>query len=315
MIGAPKGWTPQTVKCRHPECSVEFTQRSPRHAYCSERCRWRHKDSQSPAKRAANRARCAAWYERKKAAKGEQRREDPWLLGAPAFPDHLPGGGFTLDFCPAPRWPLELRNARLLHGVMTALTNIPHHETMPMFTLIPINGRRGMWEVWIADEGVARRLANHSWPVQVADQSVLLRCGPLSRLRTPRVEHRGHQRVRVDILTPLTIRSMGGTLTRVNPTEGNLLSTLSAWLPRRLGLDGLRLRFELVEKQTETVRVDLGGKFGVVRGCSGYFVADVNAPCRWLLECAARGLGMGARTAFGFGRISVRDTSASRIAA
>jgi hypothetical protein len=251
------------------------------------------------------RERCAAWY----AAKKTDREERPWLLGPPPYADVLPGGGFTIAFAPALRWPLELRNARLLHGVMTELTAIPHHETMPMFTLVPMDHGRGQWAVWIADEAVARRLAGHAWPAQVADQSVLVRCGPFTRLRSPQVTKRGHQTVRVDLLTPLTIRSMGGAITRVNPTEGNLCSTISSWLPRRLGLDHLRLQFRLLEKRTETVRVDLGGKFGAVLGCSGYFVADVNAPCRWLLECAARGLGMGGRTAFGFGRIRVSDVA------
>lgn len=311
MIGAPKGWAPDVVRCRRPGCAVEFTQKTPRHAYCSERCRWQHKDARDPERKARNRERCAEWYERKRAATAQRRTEQPWLVGPPPFGEHLPGGAFSVSFTPPPRWPLDLRNARLLHGIMTTLTAIPHHETMPMFTLIPINGTRGKWGVWVADEGVARRLAGRSWPGQVADQSVLIQCGPLVRFRAPTVERRGRQRVRVEILTPMTIRSMGGTVTRVNPTEANLLSTLSAWLPRRLGLHRLPLEFKLVEKRTETVYTDLGGKFGRVAGFVGWFVADVNAPCRWLLEVAARGLGMGGRTAFGFGRIAVSSCEAA----
>lgn len=307
-VGVPRGWSAQVLKCAAPDCSVTFTQKGPRHLHCSERCRYRDRDAKRPDLRTKNRARCAAWY----AARKPDREERPWLLGPPPFGDFLPGGAFTLEFAPAPRWPLELRNARLLHGVMTALTAIPHHETIPMFTLIPMDHGRGRWAVWIADDAVARRLSGHAWPAAVAEQSVLVRCGPFARLRSPQVERRGHQVVRIDTLTPITIRSMGGAVTRVNPTEGNLLSTISAWLPRRLGLDSLRLCFRLLEKRTETTRTDLGGKFGVVLGCHGHFIADVNAPMRWLLECAARGLGMGGRTAFGFGRIRVEDVAANR---
>ena len=296
-------WTPIERECAWSGCSERFMAKHARHLYHSARCRYHAKDAGDPRRQQESRARCAAWY----AKRTENREERPWLLGAPPYPDLLPGGGFSLTFAPAPRWPLELRNARLIHGLVTSLTGVPHHETMPMFTLIPMNCVRSQWSVWIADEAVARRLAGHAWPGHIADQSVLVHCGPFTRLRTPQVTKRGHQRVRVDILTPLTIRSMGGAVTRVNPTEGNITSTLSSWLPRRLGVEGLRLQLRVIEKQTETVRVDLGGKFGQVLGCSGWFVADVNAPARWLLECAARGLGMGGRTAFGFGRIRVSD--------
>lgn len=305
-------WKPSEIVCACG-CGVRFTRRSVRHTYATDKCRYRakKKSDPTPENREKVRARCTAWY----AAKKPDREERPWLLGAPPFGEFLPGGAFSLSFAPALRWPMALRNARLLHGVLTALTAIPHHETMPMFTLIPMDHGHGKWAVWIADEAVARRLAGHAWPASVADQSVLVHCGPFARLRSPQVSHRGHQQIRVDMLTPITIRSMGGAVTRVNPTEGNLLSTISSWLPRRLGLDHLRLCFHLLEKRTETTRTDLGGKFGAVLGCQGYFVADVNAPCRWLLECAARGLGLGGRTAFGFGRIRITEADAKEAAA
>jgi hypothetical protein len=61
----------------------------------------------------------------------------------------------------------------------------------------------------------------------------------------------------------------------------------------------------LVDAQTEREEVLLRGKVGPVRGWSGSVVVETNAVGRWLLECAGRGLGLGGRTAFGFGRVRV----------
>lgn len=233
--------------------------------------------------------------------------EDPaWLLPAPEYGRDLPGGGFSFSVLPHKGDMLELRHARHLHAMWTALTNMPHDPTMPMFTLIPTNTGRTQWSVWLADEAVAKRLAGHSWPAKLGDDVVTVSCGQLMRPRAPVVQP-GRQRVRVDCLTPVLIRSMGSTVCRVNPVASNLVSTLGSWLPRRLGLEIPRetLRVEIVEKQTEAVRARIGGKFGSVRGFVGWFDLDVNAPARWLLEVAARGLGIGGRTAFGFGRIHV----------
>ena len=290
------------------QCNEPYQPRALHQLFCSERCRYRCRDAGSPDTVRRSRERFAAWHER---VRGPVKRPNAWLRGAPPYHEHLPGGGFAFTITPALRWPLEVRNARLLHGLWTELSGIPHADTMPMFTLIPTATGRTQWSVWLSDEAVARRLAGRAWPGRIADQSVMVACGQLARPRAPKIAKRGHQRIRIDCLTPVLIRSMGSTVCRVDPTAGNLLSTLAAWLPRRLGLEigADALRLKITDKRTETVQVDLGGKFGRVRGFQGWLELEVNAPARWLLEVAGRGLGLGGRTAFGFGRIKVSDAA------
>lgn len=86
----------------------------------------------------------------------------------------------------------------------------------------------------------------------------------------------------------------------------NLLSTLCAWLPRRLGLqlgaDDARL--EIVENETRAAHLTLGGKYGTVSGFDGWMVVECNAVGEWLLRVAET-MGLGGRVAFGLGRIVV----------
>jgi len=291
------------VRC--VRCGSEFVPKRAAHRFCSRTCCEHYKASGSPEVVAKRRERCRVWAEQHRNVTGR----NPWLAGAPPYVDHLPGGGFALAFSPPLRWPLELRNTRVLHGMITELIGLPHDPNMPMFTLVPTNTKGSQWSVWIADQEAARLLAGKRRPVRFADQEVVVECGALTRLRSPSVTRRGHQRIRVDCITPVCIRNNGSREWHVNPSSGNLTSTLGAWMPRRLGIDLQEdsLRCQIVSKHTESRAVDLGGKFGVAHGFDGWLELEVNAPARWLLEVAARGLGLGGKTAFGFGRIKVTE--------
>lgn len=115
--------------------------------------------------------------------------------------------------------------------------------------------------------------------------------------------------MRIDTLTPVVIQKDGRSHLYTAPTSETLLGTLSASLMPRLGLgrNGSDLRLILHERHTEPEKVWCGDKLGLVHGWSGYAVVEINAPARWLLEVAARGPGLGGRTAFGFGRIRVTE--------
>ncbi len=64
------------------------------------------------------------------------------------------------------------------------------------------------------------------------------------------------------------------------------------------------LRILATDTQTENVIIGHLNGQGIVRGWTGRVVMDVSPLGRWLLDCAER-LGLGGRTAFGFGRVRV----------
>jgi hypothetical protein len=260
--------------------------------------------STAACQQALNRARNHRWA----VAKRRVTRPQPWLLGAPPYGSHLPGGGVELHVSPPPAWAVEHRHVRLLHGLVTALLGHEHAQTADV-ALVPWPSGLG-WGLYVRDEEAARSLASREHDGVLFDRPVRVRCGPLVRLRAPIVRRRGHQRVRVDTVTPVVISTLASTVTHLAPTSESLRSTLSVNLARRLGLeiDPATLPLEIVEHDTRPERVPIGGTFGVVPGWSGRVVVDTNAVGRWLLECAAR-IGLGGSVALGFGRVRVSDAS------
>ena len=61
---------------------------------------------------------------------------------------------------------------------------------------------------------------------------------------------------------------------------------------------------QLLGQTTQPETVDMGGKYGRVRGWIGHCEVDCNAVAHWLFEAAAV-CGLGAKTAFGYGCINV----------
>lgn len=296
-----------TRACRF--CGAAFVVRSITGCqyYCSDRCKeraqWR-RESRRPEVVAANRERCRRWASENRAV----RRREPWLLGPPAFGEYLPGGAFSLRITPAPQWAIELRNTRALHGLVTTLLGEPHDPNLPGFALIPSSIAASGWGVYIPDEAAALRLAGRQCAGVLFDREVLVTCGPMHRIKAPRVISRGHRHLRIDFITPVIVRSDGGRVVRTSPTAGNLCSTLSAWLPRRIGLEigDDDVRMHLVERHTQVQLVRMGGKYGCARGFVGHMIVDTNAVGEWLLRCAET-IGLGGKCAFGFGRIRVSN--------
>src|SRR5690606_32722177 len=217
---------------------------------------------------------------------------------------YLPGGGFRFDVRPL-RWPLELRNVRGLHGMVTGLTALAHAATMPQFALAPVVGR-GQWGVYVSASDVAERLAGATHTAELYSRQVEVRCGPLLRFTAPEFGTRGRRQLRIDALTPVCIRKDASLVTHLFPSGRNLTSTIASWLPRRFGLDigDDDVRLELDERHTQPEHVQLGGKFGRVSGWTGHVIVTTNAVGHWLLKCAEV-VGLGGRAAFGFGRIKV----------
>jgi hypothetical protein len=248
-----------------------------------------------------NRERCRRWY----AAKHGEPDANPWLDAAPAYGLFLPGGAMELRVDPHPRWPVEHRNVRALHGMLSDMTGHDHQQT-PRFALMPLRTRFG-WGVYVREEALARSLAGRAIEAKLYDRPVHVNTSLLWRLRSPTLPKRGRQRVRIDAITPVCVRN-DGEMTYTKPTAVNFVSSLARHLAPRLGLDvqieGLRV--EIIESNTEPATVQLGGKYGAIRGWTGGVVLEVNAAAAWLIRCAAL-IGLGGRVAFGFGRIIVRE--------
>ncbi|GAC1577381.1 MAG: hypothetical protein NVS3B20_08750 [Polyangiales bacterium] len=68
-----------------------------------------------------------------------------------------------------------------------------------------------------------------------------------------------------------------------------------------------QIKIEIRDSDTNVERVRIGSKWGVVNGWRGSVVLECNAVAHWLIEAAARGPGLGGRTALGFGRIRVTE--------
>ena len=259
-----------------------------------------------------NRARNARWC----ATHRNCRKLRPWLAGVPPYGTHLPGGAMTLNFDPLPKWPMELRNGRGLHGALTAIRDVPHGR-MPAFSLRPWQSG---WAVYFADTDEARRWAGTRVNGSLWDRPTAFAFGPLVRLRNPIVPKRGRSIVRVDAVTPIVTRSMGGTNPCTCPTAATIAGALSGELLYRLspshrndapGQDVWtqwvrpRVQVELIERHTEPAHTPMGGKFGSIAGWQGHVILSVNAVAYWLLLATERAMGLGGRVAFGFGRIRV----------
>ncbi len=266
-----------------------------------ERALWR-REAMRPDTVRRSRERSRAWAAENRGV----TQSNPWLLGAPAYGQYLPGGAFSLRVTPPPKWAIELRNTRGLHGLATALVGVPHDAHMPMFSLIPSASSPLGWGLYVAAPESALRLAGRQVDSVLFDRRCLVTCGPMFRIKAPRVTKRGHRRLRIDCLTPVLIRSDGGKRSHTSPTAANLCSTLATWTPQRLGaqLGESDIQIKIVERHTHAEWTDMGGKFGHVGGFVGHLIVDTNAVGEWLLRCCET-IGFGGRTAFGFGRIRV----------
>lgn len=261
---------------------------------------------EDPAWVERNRANNRAWA----ATHRSVTRANPWLRGGPAVPALLPGGMCEIDLSPAPRWPVELRNTRHLHGLITTIIGDPHDPHLPAWALVPRRDAqsRSHWAAWFLRDDLAQRMSGAHGRAEFFGVQTDVRLGEVVSAASPTVR-RGHQRVRVDAVTPVVLRSEQTMHTA--PTEAMLLGALvggSCSVPNRIGwadrVDTSDARLVLRERDTQPEGVETGGKYGTVRGWVGSVDLEVNAVARWLLEVAAL-VGLGGRTAFGFGRIRV----------
>lgn len=230
---------------------------------------------------------------------------------------HFPGGAFSFDDVQIEtRHPFGLRNTRPLHGMLTSMCSVPHHQMRPNFSLLQVeSGGHIPWAVYFADDRAAT-LQNRSFSERLASKPVSFRFGSMWRLRMPKFEHIERSVLQVDTVTPVSIaafnRLTGTRRAYSAPSTEALRGVFTGNFSLRLGMqakvDAAFMHARIVSCNTVPVSMPIGGKVGVIEGFSGSFDVEVDALTRWLFRCAER-IGLGARTAFGFGNIRVTEVT------
>lgn len=270
------------ITCGSPKCKDKFKLHKPEWV---ERARKRNRE----------------WAEKHR----NVRAHKPILLGPPPYDKYLPGAGMELKLKPPPKWPLEHRNIRGLHGMITALLEVPH-ENIPVFSLIPWSGGCG-WGVYVRTEAYLK-IASQQLTTRLFDQVLEAKFSPPWRLKVPKVSKRGRHYIQISSITPVSTRNDGGRNTHIAPTSDNIKNTLVRHMSPRLNLDipQENVLVRMLKRSTEYEQIPLGGKFGTLYGWSGTVDLEVNAIARWLLEIGAV-IGLGGRTSLGFGCIRVSE--------
>ena len=288
--------------CRAPFVPMRATQYTCGAHACQEKRRYKMRQS-NPRRVLVCRERNRRWAREHRRC----RKEAPWLKGAPPYGEYLPGGGVELSVSPRPKWRVELRNTRALHGMVSTLVGA-HRPRWPRFALVPWHCELD-WGVYLWEDDTAARLAKTTHAGKLYGRDVEIKIGALRKVRSPQVAKRGRQRLRIDAITPVVIVNTGRKQAHMYGTAKGILNSISAELMQRLGVidpHPEHLRVEKVYADTHPCRTRLGGKYGTVVGWTGHIIVECNAPAAWLLKCAGL-VGLGSRTAFGFGRVRVTD--------
>lgn len=291
-------------------CSPSAVWRS---AFCSDECRKGRKTERNrardrhreglPDRLLANRIRNRAWAETHR----NVRRVNPWLHGAPPFGPTLPCVALDISVDPLPKWPLQMRNMRGIHGAITGLLantiGLRHGHRLPTFaTRLHDTGKL---RVIVWDEQAAG-LCDGVYNGVLWDRPTAFRIEDAVEVAAPKVTKRGRQRVRLTALTPVVISQDGHSKPCPRPSKDTIHHSLAGSFLDRFGLARIRdeVRCEVAAIRTEPAHLNLGGKYRSVTGWSGEVDLEVNASGLWLL-LAAEKVGFGSRTAFGFGQIHV----------
>lgn len=230
--------------------------------------------------------------------------DDAWMDDAPPFDRWLPGGRITIKIQPAPRWPLQVRNARLLHGAVSQIlgaSGVGHDSRVPVFSLAP---HGPTWSLVTTLPEVVAVLAGGHHVSAIARQRCILSFGHVERVAAPIVAP-GPRRLVVRAVTPVVLRRARSGGEKANhPTPDTLACAIGPQFAERFGLPPLRKRIELPHGDVSIERVPHGGKFGDAWGWVGWIEVLCNAPAAFLLRLAETH-GLGARVALGCGRIEV----------
>lgn len=224
----------------------------------------------------------------------------PWGAPVGEQPAHIVPTGIPLAF--TPRLPTRDTTRRHLHGLVSHLVGRGHHPTLAAWALVPYG--QG-WGVVAMTSAARRALLGLDVGVQVGSVRAQLTTptAPV-RLRTPPAYAPGRYRVTVEALSLVVHYANGRTTPRTTPSRDTILAVaLQALL--YAGCTTGRMHVEGVDaSEAHADRAELGGHLGVMRGWTGRVSVVCNAPAAWALKCCEH-TGMGARVAYGLGRVRV----------
>ena len=238
---------------------------------------------------------------------------DPWRLPSPE-----PGGPIAVAVelrCPRVR---DHGAARLLHAALHAQWQVGHDQQSPYALALPRPADPHLWLICLRAD-LLRHLPER---VRIGRDTVDLSPGLRAILRARPQRPAGEHRALVRTLAPLVLRqshsgvvgshrralqeepvSLVGSLLQVGLRLG--LVTRSSELVADVVSHQLR---RVAERDQDGLRVgghwQVGDRRGRIGCLEGWLAVRCNAPARWLLDCAEL-VGLGSKTALGFGRVTV----------
>jgi hypothetical protein len=243
----------------------------------------------------------------------EYHDPDPWRLPSPE-----PGGPIAVAVelrCPRVR---DYGAARLLHAALHAHWQIGHDQQSPYALALPRSADPHLWLICLRAE-LLRRLPER---VRIGRDTVDLLPGLRAILRARPQRPAGEHRAVVRTLSPLVLRQshsgIAGSHRRALQDQPASLVGSLLQVGLRLGLDvrssdlvadvvSYQLR-RVEERERDGLTVgghwQVGDRRGRIACMEGWLAVRCNAPARWLLDCAEL-LGLGSKTALGFGRLLV----------
>lgn len=229
--------------------------------------------------------------------------------------------------------PLVHRELAWLHAALTARLGRGHDMGGPesslrvqSWSVVPWPCPSGCGVVWW-DEADGTALARTRATSRIGRVPVELELGSAVRIHSPPMYLPGAYPVRVHArslvvvartvlrdrpegMTKRQARATGAAVRREAHASASVQAIESGlWsLARKLRVPmDYAPRVHVIADRTRPASVYMRGKPGRVEGWEGQVDVLASAPARWLLECAARGLGLGARGAYGCGAVAVES--------
>lgn len=163
-----------------------------------------------------------------------------------------------------------------------------------------------MW--WRHEDGL--ELARTRAPSRIGRRDIELELGSPVRIHMP-ARHTESERLRITTMSLVSIASLrrrgphaGERVAHEHATSQGLTSALRT-VAAKIGVAAAPT-VTVLHDETRPASVRIKGKPGAVKGWDGTCDVEANADAAWLLHCAGRGLGIGARTAFGFGAVKIQ---------
>lgn len=258
-------------------------------------------------------------------------RPDAWTLPSPTIAGHL-AHAVELRFYDRgiPRTRItDYGGARVLHGALHKALGIGHsRDATPFALVLPTAHGAPLYFVELElsqARGLVDRLPERV--LLASDPRPLdLRATRLTRLRAPADRAPGQYRARVIAAGPLALKKSNRVIAKrakeverpylhqlqTNPTD---LTGALERVAARIGLQihpGAVIARVIAHDLEALDPIHVGGhwrigdRLGCVEALVGVIDVECNAVGRWLLDCAAL-VGLGSKTAIGFGRVRVED--------